>query len=146
MKKPRDFNAFGADCLPGQLGIVIDSVSATEVRARLPVRQGLLAPNGFLHAATVIALADTAAGYGCVASLPDGAAGFTTIELKSNHLGTARDGTIACVASAVHAGRTTQVWDASVKHVETGKTIALFRCTQMVLYAPAGSSTPKIPR
>jgi 1,4-dihydroxy-2-naphthoyl-CoA hydrolase len=146
MKKPRDFNAFGADFLPGQLGIVIDSVSATEVRARLPVRRELLAPNGFLHAAAVIALADTAAGYGCVAALPDGATGFTTIELKSNHLGTARDGTIACVASAVHAGRTTQVWDASVKHVETGKTIALFRCTQMVLYAPAGSSTPKIPR
>jgi 1,4-dihydroxy-2-naphthoyl-CoA hydrolase len=71
-----------------------------------------------------------------VAALPEGASGFTTIELKSNHLGTARDGTIACVAKAVHAGRTTQVWDATVVHVDTGKTIALFRCTQMVLYPP----------
>jgi 1,4-dihydroxy-2-naphthoyl-CoA hydrolase len=136
MRTPNDFNAFGAPFLPGQLGIVIDAVSATEVRAHLPVTTRLLAPNGFLHAATVIALADTAAGYGCVAALPEGASGFTTIELKSNHLGTARDGTIACVAKAVHAGRTTQVWDATVVHVDTGKTIALFRCTQMVLYPP----------
>jgi 1,4-dihydroxy-2-naphthoyl-CoA hydrolase len=134
MKPPADFNAFGAPFLPGLLGIVMDSVSASEVRARLPVRKELLAPNGFLHAASVIALADSAAGYGCVAALPEGASGFTTIELKSNHLGTARDGTIACVAKAVHAGRTTQVWDATVVHVDTGKTIALFRCTQMVLY------------
>jgi 1,4-dihydroxy-2-naphthoyl-CoA hydrolase len=134
MNKPADFNAFGAAFLPGQLGIVIDAVSAQEVRAHLPVRPQLLAPNGFLHAATVIALADTAAGYGCVAALPEGATGFTTLELKSNHLSTAREGTIACVAKAVHAGRTTQVWDATVVHVDTGKIIALFRCTQMVLY------------
>jgi 1,4-dihydroxy-2-naphthoyl-CoA hydrolase len=134
MNKPADFNAFGAAFLPGQLGIVIDAVSAQEVQAHLPVRPQLLAPNGFLHAATVIALADTAAGYGCVAALPEGATGFTTVELKSNHLSTAREGTIACVAKAVHAGRTTQVWDATVVHVDTGKIIALFRCTQMVLY------------
>jgi uncharacterized protein (TIGR00369 family) len=93
-----------------------------------------MAPNGFLHAGSVVTLADTCAGYGCVANLPEGAVGFTTIELKSNHLGTARDGTVACVAKAVHLGRTTQVWDAVVRHKETGKTLALFRCTQMVLY------------
>lgn len=136
MPTPTDFNAFGAPYLPGMLGIVFDAVSAAEVRAHLTVRTALLAPNGFLHAATVIALADTACGYGCVAALPEGANGFTTLELKSNHLGTAREGTIACVATPVHAGRTTQVWDATVVHVDTGKTIALFRCTQMVLYPP----------
>ena len=79
-------------------------------------------------------LADTAAGYGCTANLPPGAVGFTTIELKSNHLGTAREGLITCIARATHAGRTTQVWDAEVIHADTGKTIALFRCTQMILY------------
>jgi uncharacterized protein (TIGR00369 family) len=93
-----------------------------------------MAPNGYLHAGSVVSLADTAAGYGCVANLPPGATGFTTIELKSNHLGTARDGTIECVATAVHVGMTTHVWDAVVTHRETGKTLALFRCTQMVLY------------
>jgi len=100
---------------------------------RLPVREELLAPNGYLHAGTVVALADSACGYGCIASLPAGATGFTTIELKTNFLGTALDGTLFCESRCVHGGRTTQVWDASVTN-EAGKTLALFRCTQLLLY------------
>lgn len=139
MPTPQDFNQRGADNLPGLLGIVITHVSGPEVRAELPVRTALMAPNGFLHAGSLVTLADTCAGYGCVANLPEGATGFTTVELKSNHLGTAREGTVACVATAVHLGRTTQVWDAVVTHRDSGKTLALFRCTQMVLYAKAGA-------
>jgi uncharacterized protein (TIGR00369 family) len=133
------FNALGSHHLPGHLGLVITSVESGEVRAELAIRQELMAPNGFLHAGTVVTLADTSAGYGCVINLPAGANGFTTIELKSNHMGTAREGTIECVAKASHLGRTTQVWDAVVTHRETGKTIALFRCTQMVLYPNYGA-------
>lgn len=131
------FNARSAGHLPGLLGIHIQAVGQGRVEAELPVRPDLMAPNGFLHAGSVVTLADTAAGYGCVAHLPDGATGFTTIELKSNHLGTAREGTVSCVASAVHLGRTTQVWDVVVSHRESGRTLALFRCTQMVLYPSA---------
>jgi 1,4-dihydroxy-2-naphthoyl-CoA hydrolase len=130
-----DFNRIGAGKLPGLLGIVITQVSGSEVRAELAINETHMAPNGFLHAGTVVTLADTCAGYGCVANLPAGATGFTTIELKSNHLGTARDGTILGSAKAVHLGKTTQVWDATVTHRESGKTLALFRCTQMILYA-----------
>ena len=130
-----DFNARGAACLPGHMGIEIVEVEKGHVLARLPVRQQVMAPNGYLHAGSVVTLADTCCGYGCIASLPDGASNFTTVELKSNHLGTARDGVIECTAVAVHMGRTTQVWDATVTH--GGKTIALFRCTQMVLYPKA---------
>lgn len=132
---PDDFNRRGADHLPGTLGIVITKVAPGELHGELAVRPMHMAPNGYLHAGTVVALADTCSGYGCVASLPDGATGFTTLELKSNHLGTARDGTIECAAKAEHLGRTTQVWAATVAHRETGRIIALFRCTQMVLYA-----------
>lgn len=138
MLTPEHFNRRSEGHLPGHLGIVIDVVDATGVRSHLPFAAHLMAPNGFLHAGSVVTLADTSCGYGCVANLPDGANGFTTIELKSNHLGTARDGTIECVATPVHLGRTTQVWDATVTHRESGKTIALFRCTQMVLYPQAG--------
>src|SRR4029078_10234899 len=91
-----------------------------------------LPANGFLHAAAVITIADTACGFGVRTILPEGAAGFTTIELKSNFLGTARSGEIGCEPTVVHSGRTTQVWDAVVRAGE--RTIALFRCTQMVLY------------
>lgn len=135
MPTPDQFNQRGIGKLPGHLGIVITHVGHREVRSELPVRDLLMAPNGFLHAGSVVTLADTSAGYGCLAHLPEQATGFTTVELKSNHMGTARDGMIDCVATAVHLGRTTQVWDATVTHRETGKTIALFRCTQMVLYA-----------
>ena len=139
MLTPEQFNERGAKSLPGHLGIVITHVSANEIRSELPIREFLMAPNGFLHAGSVITLADTSAGYGCVVNLPNGAIGFTTMELKSNHLGTAKDGTIECVAKAVHLGRTTQVWDSVITHRETGKTVALFRCTQMVLYGKAAA-------
>jgi 1,4-dihydroxy-2-naphthoyl-CoA hydrolase len=133
-KTPEQFNAFGGGHLPGLVGVEILSVGEGGVESRLAVRREVMAPNGFLHAATVIALADTSCGYGCVALLPKGASGFTTIELKANFLGTARDGAIACRATPVHLGRTTQVWDAVVQAEGAEKVIALFRCTQMVLW------------
>ncbi|MEO8170827.1 MAG: PaaI family thioesterase [Oxalobacteraceae bacterium] len=119
--------------LPGHLGVEVISVNAEGVEAKMAITQQHLAPNGYLHAASVVLLADTCCGYGCLANLPQGAQSFTTIELKSNHLGTARDGAIHCKAKAVHLGKTTQVWDATVTS-DSGKTIALFRCTQMVLW------------
>lgn len=131
---PEHFNRSGASGLPGHLGIVVTQVAPGELHAEMAVRPELMAPNGFLHAGSVVTLADTCAGFGCVASLPPGAAGFTTVELKSNHLGTAREGKVVCVARAAHLGRTTQVWDAEVSDPATGKTLALFRCTQMILY------------
>src|SRR5580765_2609683 len=127
-------NERGAGFLPGHLGIVIDHIDANELRASLEVGKTLMAPNGFLHAGTVVTLADTSCGYGCIANLPAGATGFTTIELKCNHIGTARDGFVDCVATPVHLGGTTQVWDAVVTRRDTGKAVALFRCTQMILF------------
>ncbi|HLS84745.1 MAG TPA: PaaI family thioesterase [Burkholderiales bacterium] len=128
------FSRLGVKHLPEHLGLEILSVSEAGVESRLAVRPEVMAPNGYLHAAAVVALADTSAGYGCVALLPEGAAGFTTIELKSNFLGTAREGTIFCRATPVHLGRTTQVWDAVVTSEASGARLALFRCTQAVLW------------
>jgi 1,4-dihydroxy-2-naphthoyl-CoA hydrolase len=119
--------------LPGLLGVRVTGLEEGVLTAELTVRSELLAPNGFLHAATVIGLADTACGYACLAHLPDNARNFTTIELKSNFLGTSTEGTIRAVAKAVHLGRSTQVWDATVTAPD-GKTMALFRCTQIVLF------------
>ncbi len=129
-----ELNALLPGTLPGLLGIVVDSHEPGRLTSHLDVRPEVLAPNGYLHAATVVGLADTSCGLATRALLPEGATGFTTIELKSNHLGTAREGRIAAVASNVHAGRTTQVWDAVVSDTGTGRTLALFRCTQSVLW------------
>lgn len=129
-----EFQKFGAGYLPGLLGIEFLSVGEAGVESRMAVRRELMAPNGFLHAASVVGLADSSCGYGCVALLPEGASGFTTIELKSNFMGTARDGAVLCRATPAHLGRTTQVWDAVVTPEGGGRPIALFRCTQMVLW------------
>ncbi len=131
---PEFFNRRSLGCLPAHLGIRITSVGDGQLCSELDVASYLLAPNGYLHAGTVVTLADTSAGYGCIAILPEGAANFTTIELKSNHLSTARDGVILCHAQVAHRGKTTQVWDSVVTDKASGKTIALFRCTQMILY------------
>ena len=127
-----DLNAAGAAVLPGHLGVEIDDVESGRVTSHMDVQQHHMAPHGYLHAASVIALADTSCGYGCMLSLPEGGTGFTTIELKSNFLRTVREGTIACEARLVHGGRTTQIWDATVTAPD-GRPLALFRCTQLVL-------------
>ncbi len=126
-------NEMGRGLLPGHLGIEITELEEGVLRAELPLREEHYAPNGFVHAGTLVTLADTAAGYGCVAHLPGNAQGFTTLELKVSFLRGAREGVLRCEARAAHLGRTTQVWDATVSD-EAGREIALFRCTQLVLY------------
>jgi uncharacterized protein (TIGR00369 family) len=139
MKLRRDvdldtLNTRGSGRLPGWFGLKVVRIDERELAMQLQIQPQMLAPNGFLHAATVIALADTACGFATIAHLPDGAESFTTIELKCNFLGTATEGALEAVARGVHLGRTTQLWDAEVREVATGRTLALFRCTQMVLW------------
>ena len=130
-------NRMGGEYLPGYLGVEMTSVAQGALASRMAVKKLHVAPNEFLHAASVVALADTTCGYATIAHLPQGAASFTTIELKSNFLGTVREGSVACIATAQHLGRTTQVWDAVVSDEATGRKIALFRCTQMILWPKA---------
>lgn len=122
---------------PGFVGLEMVAIEEGRVSMRLPLRPEHLAPNGFLHGAVVVALADTACGYGTLAHLPQGASSFTTIELKTNYLGTAREGAIVCDAKPVHTGRSTQVWDAEVRNEANGQRLAMFRCTQIILWPRA---------
>lgn len=124
----------GASRLPGLLGLTIVELEPGSCIVRCDVDQRHLAPNGYLHAASVVALADTAAGFGCIASRPPGATGFTTIELKTNHVGSVLQGGVRALAQLVHGGKTTQVWDAEVTAEETDRKIAFFRCTQFLVY------------
>ena len=128
------WNERGIGRFPGHVGVEFTHVEVGQTRARLDIAPHHLAPNGYLHAGVPVTLADTCSGYGTVRSLPEGATGFTTIELKSNHLGTLLHGALLSNGSLAHGGRSTQVWDVVVTAEETGKKIALFRCTQMILY------------
>ncbi|MCC6167187.1 MAG: PaaI family thioesterase [Caldilineaceae bacterium] len=127
------------DGLPGLLGLELVEARPGFLTMQVTIRPHHLAANGYLHAGSVVTLADTACGFGCLASLPEGAHNFTTIELKSNFLRTAISGQLRATATLVHGGRRTQVWDAAVIDQDE-RTLALFRCTQMLLYPEQGAS------
>ncbi|MCM0035031.1 MAG: PaaI family thioesterase [Burkholderiaceae bacterium] len=131
-----ELNLRSGENLPGLMGVEMLALSEGTLQSQMKLRKVHFAPNTYLHAASVIALADTTCGYATIAHLPEGALSFTTIELKSNHLGTVRgEGSIIrCTATAQHLGGNTQVWDAVVTDAATDKKIAIFRCTQMVLW------------
>ena len=82
-----ELNKRGTGTLPGLIGLEIVEAEEGRISGRLELREELMAPNGYLHAATVVALADTSCGYGTFVNLPEGAQSFTTIELKSNFVG-----------------------------------------------------------
>jgi len=136
-RDPEHLNEVGAEYFPGLVGVRVVHVGGGEATLEMQVEKKHLAFHGYLHAGSVVTLADSAAGFGCMANLPRGAISFTTIELKCNMIGTAREGKITAVARCIHAGRTTQVWDSTVTSETTGKVIAEFRCTQMLFYPKA---------
>ena len=119
---------------PELAGIGFTKVTKKEVIGEIKLRPELMAPNGFLHAGLVVTLADTVCAWGTRLNMNDQAKGLTTIELKTNFLSTAKEGVIMSIATPLHVGRTTQVWDAVVKSKTTGKVMAHFRNTQMILY------------
>ncbi len=130
---PHAFNEFGAGYLPGVLGLEMLSTEPARLVCRATICQALLAPHGYVHGGTLVAVADTLCGYGAIVNLPEGATGFVTINLESNFLGTAQDGALTCSATPVHLGRNTQVWNAVVQEERSERLLAIFRCTQMVL-------------
>ncbi len=130
-EKLKELSSYG---LLGAIGISLTGFDDTRLYGQVEVGDKHQAPNGYLHAGVVVSLADTLCGIGCQLLLPGGATGFTTVELKTNFLSTARTGTIYGIAHMVHGGRTTQVWDCQVTSGLTGKTMAEFRCTQLVVY------------
>lgn len=133
-KTLEEWNARGADYLPGTLGMEFTRVDADGTEARLALHKGLMSWNGFLHGGTVVAIADTCCGYGTVANLPEGALGFTTVDLTTNFLGTVLEGNVICRATPLHRGRTTQVWDAQLTAEDSPKVLAHLRCTQLILW------------
>jgi len=114
--------------------MVIDRCDAEAVEGHFVVGEELIAGTGFLFAQVVVGLADYLCAMGVPFHMPRDCS-FTTVELKTNFLGSARVGErVECKAHPAHAGRTTQVWDARVDNATTGRPMALFRCTQMVLF------------
>ena len=132
-----DLNRASAGKLPGWLGLEVTSVEAGKLAGRLPVRQDLVAHTGYLLAGALLSCLDILCAYGVSSAWPEGASGFTTVEVKSNFVGTTLEGAVLFEAELLHGGRMTQVWDARARDEASGKLMAVFRCTQIILYPRA---------
>lgn len=120
--------------LPEHLGLTITKVEDGLVCGRFEIRPDLVSHTGYLLAGVVLSVADLLCAYGVSTAWPEGANTFTTAEVKCNFTGTLREGSARCEARLLHGGRTTQVWDATVTDETTGRLMAAFRCTQIILY------------
>lgn len=128
------FNNLSKGHFPELLGIKITHVEEGKMSAEMPVKKAFFAPNGFLHAGSIVTFADTIAGYASIAHLPKNGKSFTTLELKSNFIKAIREGKLTCECIAEHLGRTTHVWRVIVSDAKSEKKIAVFSCTQLILY------------
>ncbi len=128
-----ELNNFFGPLAPGLHGVVFDEAEPERVVGHIDVKPKLIAGTGFLFAPAIISLADTLCAAGCGNNIPEGHS-FTTVELKTNFMSSAREGErVVGIATPAHLGRQTQVWDVTISNETTDKTMALFRCTQMVL-------------
>lgn len=128
------FNKISKGHFPGLLGVQVTEIEEGKMVAEMAIKKEFFAPNGFLHAGSIVTFADTIAGYSSIAHLPEKGKSFTTLELKSNFIKGIKEGKMECECTAEHLGRTTHVWRVEVKDKETKKKIAIFSCTQLILY------------
>ena len=114
-------------------GVTFVEADADRVVAQMLVRPDLCTLNHTIHGGALMALADSVGAAATVINLPEDAKGTTTIESKTNFIGGAREGaTIVAIATPVHRGRRTQVWQTRLETGE-GKLVAMVTQTQMVL-------------
>jgi 1,4-dihydroxy-2-naphthoyl-CoA hydrolase len=115
------------------MGVTVLEASPEKVVGELTVRDDLCTSGGILHGGAAMAFADSLGAIGAFLSLPEGAAGTTTIESKTNFLGGAKVGSrIRGETTPVHRGKRTSVWQTHITTTD-GKRVALVIQTQMVL-------------
>jgi 1,4-dihydroxy-2-naphthoyl-CoA hydrolase len=115
------------------MGVSFIAAELDRVVATMVVRPDLCTRGNSIHGGAVMALADAVGAAGTVLNLPEDAKGTTTIESKTNFIGAAKEGaTVRAIATPVHRGRRTQVWQTRIE-TEEGKLVAIVTQTQMVL-------------
>jgi 1,4-dihydroxy-2-naphthoyl-CoA hydrolase len=114
-------------------GVTFLEAEKDRVVARMLVRPDLCTLHHIIHGGAIMAFADSVGAAATVINLAEDAKGTTTLESKTNFIGGAREGTtVIAIATPVHRGRRTQVWQTRVE-TEDGKLVAMVIQTQMVL-------------
>jgi len=119
---------------PGLMGVRLVTLEPDRVVAELPVRADLCTAGGILHGGAYMAFADTLGAVGTIVNLPQGKR-TTTTDSSTKFIGGARvDTTVVGESLALHRGRTTMVWQTTIRSAE-GKLCAVVTQTQLVLDA-----------
>ncbi|HEY5898637.1 MAG TPA: PaaI family thioesterase [Burkholderiales bacterium] len=113
------------------LGIELLEVTPERVVARLKLDDRLVTVGGTVHGGTLMAFADTVGAAGTVANLAEGQR-TATLESKTNFLAGCRSGYLQAVATPIHKGKRTHVWETRITD-ESGKLLSITTQTQMVL-------------
>jgi uncharacterized protein (TIGR00369 family) len=121
-----------APIFPGLMGIRLVEVSEERVVAEMKVRPDLCTAGHICHGGAYMAFADTVGAVGTVMSLPKGAR-TTTTDSSTKFIAAAKEGsTVTAEAIALHRGRTTHVWQTSIRR-EDGKLCAVVTQTQLII-------------
>jgi uncharacterized protein (TIGR00369 family) len=127
-----ELNALLRPLFPGLMGVELVEATPGRVLATLRVRPDLCTTGGILHGGAHMAFADTLGAVGTFLNLPAGKR-TTTTDSSTKFIGGARVGTtITGESIALHRGRTTMVWQTSLRS-EDGKLCSIVTQTQLVL-------------
>ena len=109
------------------LGIVLEDMSPGRVTATMPVDDRTRQPFGLLHGGASVALAETVASIGAALNAGEGRT-VVGMEINANHIRSKREGTVRAVATPVHIGRRSSVWEVRITD-EEGRLVCISRCT-----------------
>lgn len=121
------FNQKREGNMVGHLGIEFEEVTLERVVATMPVDHRTVQPFGILHGGASVALAETVASVGAVLHAGDGRTAVG-MEINANHVRPGREGRVRAVATPVHVGRSSTIWEIRIAD-EAGKLVCLSRCT-----------------
>jgi 1,4-dihydroxy-2-naphthoyl-CoA hydrolase len=121
---------------PGLMGVRVIEIAADRVVAELEVRADLCTAGGILHGGAYMAFADTLGAVGTIVNLAPGKRTTTTDSSTKFIAGARLNTTVIGECVALHRGRTTMVWQTSIRNAE-GKLCALVTQTQLVLEGTA---------
>ena len=117
---------------PGLMGVQLTQATPERVVATMLVRPDLCTAGGILHGGAHMAFADTLGAVGTVLNLPAGKRTTTTDASTKFIGGAAVNTTVTGESVALHRGRTTMVWQTSIRNAE-GKLCSVITQTQLVL-------------
>ncbi|MBV1924688.1 MAG: hotdog fold thioesterase [Flavobacteriaceae bacterium] len=126
-------NAICKNTLMETLDIVFIDVTDTTLVAKMPVNKRVHQPDGVLHGGASVALAESIGSAAALVFLGAENISLRGLEISANHVKSVKDGYVYATATALHKGRTTQLWQIKITN-EADELISLVKLTTIAFY------------